>query len=141
MAPALVVVILHPGACIDPVRPSQGLNLNAIWSSPVTETAYGGFHGYWPTNLYAGGLRLPTCRPAVLPAIAWARLPTCALTTDAPWPARPAANPNFGTADDLRHMLKTLASNGFYNILDVVMNHAGYGASIHQPAFNPFAKD
>ncbi|KAL4458945.1 hypothetical protein ABPG75_013810 [Micractinium tetrahymenae] len=29
----------------------QGLNLNAIWSSPVSLNSYGGYHGYWPTDL------------------------------------------------------------------------------------------
>lgn len=41
----------------------------------------------------------------------------------------------------LQHFLPASLPEGFYNILDVVANHAGYGASINQPAFNPFDRE
>ena len=31
---------------LDQLRYIQGLNLNAIWSSPITVQSYGGYHGW-----------------------------------------------------------------------------------------------
>ena len=48
-------------------------------------------------------------------------------------------NPSFGTPGDLQHVLQQLADQGMKHILDVVMNHVGYGSSVFLPAFNPFS--
>ncbi|EFN56269.1 hypothetical protein CHLNCDRAFT_30901, partial [Chlorella variabilis] len=87
---------------LQQLRYIQGLNLNAIWSSPIAVQPYGGYHGYWPTDLYD-------------------------------------VNPSFGTPGDLQHVLQQLADQGMKHILDVVMNHVGYGSSVFLPAFNPFS--
>ncbi|PSC67576.1 hypothetical protein C2E20_8791, partial [Micractinium conductrix] len=91
---------------VDHLDYIQGLNLNAIWSSPVTAQSYGGYHGYWPVNLYD-------------------------------------VNHGFGSADDLQRVLQELSNAGegpcMFNVLDMVLNHVGYGSSIFLPPFNPFS--
>ncbi|KAL4459197.1 hypothetical protein ABPG75_014062 [Micractinium tetrahymenae] len=80
----------------------QGLNLNALWTSPISANSFGGYHGYWPTNFFS-------------------------------------TNPYFGSEEDLRTTLQELSDQGIYNILDVVINHVGYGSDVHTPAYQPFS--
>jgi alpha-amylase len=50
-----------------------------------------------------------------------------------------ATNPSFGTPDQLQDILQQLSEKGIKIILDVVMNHVGYGSSPFLAPFNPFS--
>jgi len=64
----------------------QGLGVDAIWISPVTENAEGHYHGYAYTNFFE-------------------------------------INPNFGTKDDLKDLIKALHERDMWIMVDVVPNH------------------